>query len=65
MESKITEVSARIFASLVEFHGGRMLIQEVFGGDGNVIPHCFSLFCRVGDYASFESIKLYAEPRIY
>lgn len=44
------EVSAAIVADLVIRHGGRILIQEVFGGDGEIVPDCFTTFCRGTDY---------------
>ena len=57
-QHRSTEVSAQKVAALIESHGGRLLIQEIFGGDGNVVPDCFSLFCRAGDYWGFNSTKL-------
>ena len=58
-QHRSTEVSAEKVEALIESHGGRTLIQEVFGGDGKVvIPDCFSLFCRRDDYLGFDPIKL-------
>jgi hypothetical protein len=45
------EVSAAIVADLVAGHGGRVLIQELFGGDGSLLPDCFTTFGRAGDRA--------------
>jgi len=48
------EISAENVAELVERHGGRVLIQELFGGDGSLLPDCFTIFCRAGEHAAVE-----------
>ena len=44
------DVSADIVAKLVHTHGGRMLIQERVHTGGGLMPDCYTLFCRDGDY---------------
>ena len=64
-----TEVSAEVVASLVERHGGRVLIQEIFG-DGIAPSDCFSTFCRQADHSDFaretlgDSTFLTSEARV-
>ena len=57
-QHRSTEVSAANVAELVTRHGGRALIQEVFGGDGKILPDCFTTLCRAGDHAGFKRVML-------
>ena len=50
-----TDVSAKLIALLVEGHGGRILIQEIFA---NHDADCYSLFCRAGQFAASKPINL-------
>ena len=45
------DVSADVVAGMVRAHGGRMLIQERVHTGGGLMPDCYTLFCRDGDYA--------------
>lgn len=49
-----TEVSAERVAELVEKSGGRVLIQEIWGGNPETNSDCFSMFCRSSDHTGFE-----------
>lgn len=47
-------VSATLVASLVERHGGQVMVQELFNGGPTVGYDCFSMFCRHGDFPAFR-----------
>lgn len=53
-----TEVSAERVADLVENAGGRVLIQEIWGGNDKANADCFSTFCRAEDHVGFERKRL-------
>lgn len=53
-----TEVSAERVAALIERSGGKVLIQEVWGGNAKADSDCFSTFCKAGDHAGFERRSL-------
>ena len=49
-----TEVSAERVAALIEKSGGRVLIQEIWGGNAETNSDCFSTFCKSSDHVGFE-----------
>lgn len=53
-----TEVSAERIAALIEKSGGRVLIQEIWGGNAKADSDCFSTFCKANDHAGFERRSL-------
>ena len=53
-QHRSANVSAELVASLVERHGGRVMIQEMFNGGPAVGYDCFSTFCRHADHPAFE-----------
>lgn len=52
-------VSAELVANVVEEHGGRVLIQELFNGGPGLGYDCFSTFCRQGDHTAVERRTLF------
>ena len=64
------EVSAESTRGLIDAAGGVVLVQEVFGGDGTIIPDCFTTFGRKADFAaatthSISSPNLYSAEGLY
>lgn len=53
-----TAVSAERVGELVERAGGRVLIQEIWGGNDAANSDCFSTFCRAEDHVGFECKRL-------
>jgi SAM-dependent methyltransferase len=59
-----TDVSASNVAALIVASGGRVLVQELFGGnDPGHNCDCFSTFCRSGSRVNAEK-KLLLNPRL-
>jgi len=46
------EVSAETVRAAVQAATGVVLVQEVFGGDGKIVPDCFTTFGREADFAA-------------
>jgi len=53
-QHRSNSVSAARVAGLVDRHGGRVLVQEVFNGGPGVGYDCFTLFGREADHAGVE-----------
>ena len=62
-QSRSTSVSAPLVASLVERHGGRVLVQEMFNGEPTVAYDCFTTFCRGADHAGLDRRQVF-NPRL-
>jgi SAM-dependent methyltransferase len=52
------EVSGESMRALVEGAGGVVLVQELFGGDGTVVPDCFTTFGRRADFATATTASI-------
>lgn len=53
-----TDTSAEHVAELVESASGRVLVQEIWGGNATGNSDCFSTFCRAEDYVGVERMVL-------
>ena len=53
-QHRSTTTSAPLIADLIQRHGGKILVQEMFNGGPNVAYDCFTTFCRAEDHPGIE-----------